>query len=471
MSNLLPVILAGGSGTRLWPMSRYHFPKQFLALNNNKSLLQNTILRLNGIDHLDPYLICNEQHRFLVAEQIRTVGIKNPNILLEPVGRNTAPAVALAALHAIKEGRDPILFVLASDHMINDIDNFKKIITASIPIAEKGHLVTFGITPTNPETGYGYIHKGSKLNQYNAFNITSFIEKPTLECATQYLSSGHYLWNSGMFMFKASSFLRELKIHRADILEIAALSLELAKNDLDFIRIDEDIFKQCPSESIDYAVMEKTSNAIVVPMDIGWSDIGSWSSLWDISEKNEHDNVQLGDVLVHNSKRCYIKGYERLIAAVGVNDLIIVDTKDALLVAHKEQVQNVKSIVSYLEDTGRSEIIHHREIYRPWGKYDHIAEGERYHVKKVVVEPGKKTAMQLHYHRSEHWIIVSGTAKVYRGSDVYIIAENESIYIPAGVEHCFENPGKIPLELIEVRTGLYLAEDDIVRVQASDDGY
>ena len=274
-----------------------------------------------------------------------------------------------------------------------------------------------------------------------------------------------------MFMFKASSFLRELKTYRSDILEIAELSLELAKNDLDFIRIDESTFKQCPSVSIDYAVMEKTSDAIVVPMDIGWSDIGSWSSLWDISDKNEHDNVQLGDVSVHNSKRCYIKGHDRLIAAVGVNDLIIVDTKDALLVAHKEQVQNVKSIVSYLEDTGRSEILHHREIYRPWGKYDHIAEGERYHVKKVVVEPGKKTAMQLHYHRSEHWIIVSGTAKVYRGSDIYIIAENESIYIPAGVEHCFENPGKIPLELIEVRTGLYLAEDDIVRIQASDDGY
>ncbi|WP_439825541.1 mannose-1-phosphate guanylyltransferase/mannose-6-phosphate isomerase [Aeromonas caviae] len=471
MTNILPVIMAGGSGSRLWPMSRTHYPKQFLAITNTTSMLQDTIQRLNGIEHLPVSLICNEEHRFLVAEQLRSLNIEHSGIILEPFGRNTAPAVALAALRACEAGEDPILLVLAADHLIKKADVFINTISKAVALAESGRLVTFGIVPTKPETGYGYIKRDCLIDESGAYKVGAFVEKPSLHIAEQYLKQGGYYWNSGMFMFKASRYLEELKTFRPDILSAVKEAYSGAHTDLDFVRLDAQAFFVCPDESIDYAVMEKTSDAVVVPLDAGWSDVGAWSSLWDVSDKDEQSNVIRGDVLVEDSQRCYINAPERLVAAVGVDDLVIVDTKDALLVAHRDRVQDVKNIVSSLKASERSEFLHHREVYRPWGKHDHIADGERYHVKKVVVKPGKKTAMQLHYHRSEHWIVVSGTAKVYKGNEEHTIAENESIYIPVGTEHCFENPGKLPLEIIEVRTGSYLAEDDIVRTQGEDEGY
>lgn len=471
MSVILPVILAGGSGSRLWPMSRTHYPKQFLSLISDATMLQETILRLQGIEHQPVSLICNEEHRFLVAEQLRSLQLQHSGIILEPFGRNTAPAVALAALRALENEQDPILLVLAADHLIKQGCVFKETLIQALPLAESGKLVTFGIVPTKPETGYGYIHRGMQFESSVGYKVDAFIEKPSLAVAEQYLAQGDYYWNSGMFIFKASRYLEELSQFRPDILAAVKMAYSGASADLDFIRIDERAFTGCPDESIDYAVMEKTSDAVVVPMDAGWSDVGAWSSLWEVSDKDQHDNVIRGDVLTENSQRCYINSPERLVAAVGVEDLVIVDTKDALLVAHRDKVQEVKNIVSSLKASERSEFQHHREVYRPWGKHDQIAEGERYHVKKVVVKPGHKTAMQMHYHRSEHWVVVSGTAKVYRGAEIHIIAENESIYIPVGAEHCFENPGKLPLEIIEVRTGSYLEEDDIVRTQSQGEGY
>lgn len=471
MSKFIPIIMAGGSGSRLWPMSRAHYPKQFLSLINDTSMLQDTVLRLKGIDHSPISIICNEEHRFLVAEQLRSRSIAHSGIILEPFGRNTAPAVALSALRAIEGGQDPTLLVLAADHLIKHDDIFRKTIEMAKPLAESGMLVTFGIVPTKPETGYGYIRSGSKLDKKEAYKVDAFVEKPSLPVAKQYLEDGGYYWNSGMFMFSASRYLQELEKFRPDILSSVKSAYAGAHRDLDFIRLNEEAFATCPDESIDYAVMEKTSDAVVVPMDAGWSDVGAWSSLWEVSDKDQHENVIRGDVLLESSQRCYINAPERLVAAVGVEDLVIVDTKDALLVAHRDKVQDVKNIVSNLKASERSEFQHHREVYRPWGQHDHIAEGERYHVKKVVVKPGQKTAMQMHYHRSEHWVVVSGTAKVHRGIETHIIAENESIYIPVGTEHCFENPGKLPLEIIEVRTGSYLAEDDIFRTQSQDEGY
>ncbi|OQK30020.1 Mannose-1-phosphate guanylyltransferase [Vibrio parahaemolyticus] len=471
MSNILPVIMAGGSGTRLWPMSRTNYPKQFLSLVNSTSMLQDTIIRLQGINHSPVSLICNEEHRFLAAEQLRSRNIAHSGIILEPFGRNTAPAVALSALRAIEEGQDPILLVLAADHLIKHDDVFRNTVEAAVSLAESGKLVTFGIVPTKPETGYGYIRSGNKLPQHEAYSVDAFVEKPNSSVARQYLNDGGYYWNSGMFMFKASRYLEELEKFRPDILAAVKNAYLGSHNDLDFIRLDEEAFKSCPDESIDYAVMEKTNDAVVCPLDAGWSDVGAWSSLWEVSEQDEQYNVIRGDVLVDNSQRCYINSSNRLIAAIGVEDLVIVDTKDALLVAHRDSVQDVKNIVSSLKEKDRIEFQQHREVYRPWGMHDHIAEGERYHVKKVVVKPGQKTAMQLHYHRAEHWVVVSGTALVHRGSEKHIVTENESIYIPVGTEHCFENPGKFPLEIIEVRTGGYLSEDDIVRTYSKNEGY
>ncbi|MBL4244796.1 mannose-1-phosphate guanylyltransferase/mannose-6-phosphate isomerase [Vibrio fluvialis] len=471
MTSILPVIMAGGSGSRLWPMSRTHYPKQFLSLTSELTMLQETIKRLDGLEHSPVSLICNEEHRFLVAEQLRSAQMSHSGILLEPFGRNTAPAVALSAIHSQVNGDDPILLVLAADHLIKKNDVFIQTIQQSLPFAKQGKLVTFGIMPTKPETGYGYIRRGEQLEQSGGYKVDAFVEKPSLDVAERYVASGEYYWNSGMFMFKASRYLEELNKFRPDILTAVKAAYAGAHSDLDFIRLDVNEFEACADESIDYAVMERTNDAVVVAMDAGWSDVGAWSSLWEVSDKDENGNVIRGDVLTENSQRCYISAPERVVSAVGVEDLVIVDTKDALLVAHRDKVQDVKNIVSDLKANERSEFQHHREVYRPWGKHDHIAEGERYHVKKVVVKPGQKTAMQLHHHRSEHWIVVSGTAKVYRGKDIHIVTENESIYIPVGIEHCFENPGKLPLEIIEVRTGSYLAEDDIVRTQAQGEGY
>ncbi|EGQ7916935.1 mannose-1-phosphate guanylyltransferase/mannose-6-phosphate isomerase [Vibrio parahaemolyticus] len=462
---LIPIILAGGTGSRLWPLSRKLYPKQFLKITGNSSMLQQTLSRLQELEHKEPILICNEEHRFLAAEQLRSHNVEHSGIILEPCGRNTAPAVALAALRAIEGEQDSILLVLAADHLIKDDYIFCKTVEKAIPLAESGKLVTFGIVPTKPETGYGYIRRGDKLSQHEAYSVDAFVEKPNLSVAKQYLNDGGYYWNSGMFMFKASRYLEELEKFRPDILDAVKSAYSGAHNDLDFIRLNENAFKKCPDESIDYAVMEKTSDAVVCPLDAGWSDVGSWSSLWEVSAQDECMNVVRGDVLIENSARCYINSTNRLVATVGVEDLVIVDTKDAVLVAHRDKVQDVKNIVSCLKADKRSEFQYHREVYRPWGMHDHIAEGKRYNVKKVIVKPGQKTAMQLHYHRAEHWVVVSGTAMVYRGEETHIVTENESIYIPVGIQHCFENPGKVPLEIIEVRTGSYLAEDDIVRPQ------
>lgn len=468
---ILPVVMAGGSGSRLWPMSRTHFPKQFLSLTGEASMLQETINRLKGLEHLPSCLICNQEHRFLVAEQLNQMSIPHGGIILEPVGRNTAPAVALAAFKAIQAGEDPLLLVLAADHLIKDIEAFQRSVEEATSLANEGYLVTFGIVPMAAETGYGYIKRGQSHAGSLAFDVDSFVEKPDLETAKKYLKEGSYYWNSGMFMFKASKFLSELKLFRPDVYEAAERSLAGASVDLDFIRIPENEFSQCPDDSIDYAVMEKTQRAKVVPMDAGWSDVGAWSSLWEVAEKDESGNVLSSDVISINSENNYVLAPKRLVATIGVNDLVIVDTEDALLVAKRDEVQKNKAVVNQLKSLNRSEHVRHRQVYRPWGHHEQIAEGNRYHVKKVLVKPGEKTAKQIHYHRSEHWVVVSGTARVHKGDASTIVSENESIYIPVGVLHSFENPGKVPLEIIEVRTGGYLEEDDIVRVDYVGEGY
>lgn len=467
---LLPVVLAGGSGTRLWPLSRTLYPKQFLSLSTNLTMLQETLRRLYGVAHQPALIICNEAHRFIVAEQLRKGDITHSGIMLEPTGRNTAPAVTLAALQACSGGTDPILLVLAADHEIQDEKNFTIALEQAEKFANQDKLVTFGIVPTSPEIGYGYIHAGDKIAE-GGYKVAEFVEKPEKEVAEKYLADGDYLWNSGMFMFKASVFLNELQKYRPDIFDACKKSLEYSSIDLDFIRLEREIFNNCPDESIDYAVMEKTTDAVVVPLDAKWSDVGSWSALWEISSKDEQGNAIRGDVLTEESSNSYLYSQHRLIGAVGVKDLVVVETKDAVLVAHKDKVQQVKSIVAQLKSKNRSEYRQHREVFRPWGSHDTIAEGNRFQVKHVIVMPGQVTAKQIHFHRTEHWVVVSGTAKVYLENESYLIAENESTFIPVGVPHSIENPGKIPLEIIEVRSGAYLGEDDVVRISSDGVGY
>ncbi|WP_336209838.1 mannose-1-phosphate guanylyltransferase/mannose-6-phosphate isomerase [Enterobacter sp. P82] len=467
---LLPVVMAGGSGTRLWPLSRTLYPKQFLSLNTNLTMLQETLRRLHSVEHCPALIICNEAHRFIVAEQLRKEEIKHSGIILEPAGRNTAPAVTLAALKACADGDDPILLVLAADHEIQDETSFTKALEQAEHFAKQNKLVTFGIVPTTPETGYGYIHTGTKIAD-GGYEVADFVEKPEKTVAEAYLSSGDYLWNSGIFMFKASIFLKELQKYRPDILDVCKKTLMNSCIDLDFIRLDQKIFNDCPEDSIDYAVMEKTKDAVVVPLDAKWSDVGSWSALWEISSKDEQGNAVRGDVLTEESSNSYLYSQHRLIGAVGIKDLVVVETKDAVLVAHKDKVQQVKNIVSQLKSKNRSEYLQHREIFRPWGSHDTIAEGNRFQVKHVIVLPGQITAKQIHFHRTEHWVVVSGTAKVHLENESYLIAENESTFIPVGVPHAIENPGKIPLEIIEVRSGAYLGEDDVVRISSDGVGY
>lgn len=464
MSNLLPVILAGGSGSRLWPLSRSLYPKQFISLMSKKTMLQETIDRLKNIEHQPPLLICNEEHRFIVAEQLRQENFKHSGIILEPVGRNTAPAIALAAIKAMQNGDDPLLLVLAADHVIQDHAAFTKSIENALAPAEQGALITFGIVPTAPETGYGYIKKGHLANE-STFQVERFVEKPDLNTAEQYIVSNEYLWNSGMFLFKASCYVNELKKHAPEILSNCELAIHNSLSDLDFTRINAEIFEACPKDSIDYAVMEKADNVLVVPMDAGWSDVGSFSSLWEVSLKDQQSNVIIGDVLTENTKNSYVYSQSKLVSTVGVDNLVIIETKDAVLVANKDHVQDVKSIVNQLKQAGRSECEQHREAYRPWGTHDEIAQGERFIVKHLKVKPGEKTALQMHYHRAEHWVVVQGTAKVTNNDKSYILGENESTYIPIGSPHQIENPGKIDLHLIEVRSGNYLEEDDIVRIK------
>lgn len=465
MPDITPIIMAGGSGSRLWPLSRQLNPKQFLHLADpDWSMLQATIQRLQGLETATAKLICNEQHRFLAAEQLRQLGIKGANILLEPVGRNTAPAIALAALQALEETDDPVLLVLAADHLINDQQAFQASVTAALPLALAGKLVTFGIVPVSPETGYGYIEQGQPLPE-GGFAVSRFVEKPDLPTAQGYLASGSYCWNSGMFMFRAQRYLDELAVHQPAILQACREALAGGSKDMDFIRVDADAFAACPDDSIDYAVMEKTADAAMVPLDAGWSDIGSWSALWDVSQKDAEGNALTGDVITESTQGCYIHADSRLVATVGVEDLVIVETKDAVLVTRKERVQDVKKIVERIKSDGRHEHMNHREVYRPWGIYDSIDSGHRYQVKRITVKPGAKLSVQMHHHRAEHWIVVSGTAKVTNGKETYLVTENQSTYIPIGQVHSLENPGVIDLELIEVQSGSYLGEDDIVRLE------
>lgn len=461
---ILPVIMAGGTGSRLWPLSRDLMPKQFLKLDGDQTMLQTTISRLQGLESMPPLVICNEEHRFIAAEQLRHIGQLNHNIILEPFGRNTAPAIALAALYAVNKGDDPYLLVLAADHVIRDTGSFLKAVNAAKVAADDGKLVTFGIVASAAETGYGYIKSGRPLDHYSdIFEVAEFVEKPNAQTAQGYIDSGLYYWNSGMFLFKASRYLDELKNHRPDILEACKLSMKVIAEDLDFVRLDKDAFEACPSESIDYAVMEHTHSAVVVPLDAGWSDVGAWSSLWDISAKDEHGNVCHGDVVVQDSKNNLIFAETSLVATVGLENSVVVQTKDAILVASKDCVQDVKAVVQHLKNSGRSEFRIHREVYRPWGKYDSIDHGARYQVKRITVKAGEKLSIQMHHHRAEHWIVVSGTANVTVDGKDSLLSENQSIYIPLGAIHALENPGKIPLELIEVQSGSYLGEDDIVR--------
>lgn len=461
---LLPIIMAGGTGSRLWPLSRELMPKQFLTLCGNTTMLQATLARLQGLATELPIVICNEDHRFIAAEQLRKIDKLQHNIILEPTGRNTAPAIALAALSAIRKGQDPLLLVLAADHVIQDNTAFHRAIGIATELAAANQLVTFGIVPTSAETGYGYIRRGpASAVSSVAFKVAEFVEKPSKDLAQQYLDSGEYYWNSGMFLFKASVYLAKLKEFRPDILAACEKAIGNPEPDLDFIRVNKEAFSACPSESIDYAVMEKTTDAAVVPLDAGWSDVGSWSSLWDISAKDPQQNVLHGEVFQHNSTGNYVFAETGIVATVGLQNTVIIQTKDALLVAHKDQVQDVKNIVQQLKNTGRSEHHIHREVYRPWGKYDSIDNGHRYQVKRITVKPNEKLSIQMHHHRAEHWIVVHGTAKVTINEHEQLLTENQSVYIPIGAVHSLENPGKIPLELIEVQSGAYLGEDDIVR--------
>lgn len=467
--SITAVIMAGGTGSRLWPMSRELYPKQFLRLYGEQSMLQETVSRLEGLDVKEPLVICNEHHRFLVAEQLRQINHLSNNIILEPVGRNTAPAIALAALSATNnDGYDPLLLVLAADHVIEDRCAFHRAIKDAIPHADEGKLVTFGIVATGPETGYGYIQRGAICgSQNNSYRVERFVEKPDVKTAQKYIDSGEYYWNSGMFLFRASRYLEELNKYRPDILAACREAmLGLSSDSLqDFIRVNKDAFDLCPDESIDYAVMEKTTDAVVVPLDAGWNDVGSWSALWEVNDKDPQGNTLTGDVFLHNTSDCYINTEEQLIAAVGVENLVIVSTKDALLVIDKTKVQDVKKVVEFLKAKDRREYRLHRESYSPWGHRDKIASSARYNINKVTVKPGGKFSMQIHHHRAEHWVILSGTAQVTLDDEVYLLTENQSTFIPVGSKHMLENLGRIPLELLEIQSGSYLEDDDIIRIK------
>ncbi|GAA0247326.1 mannose-1-phosphate guanylyltransferase/mannose-6-phosphate isomerase [Marinomonas primoryensis] len=456
---IVPVVLSGGVGSRLWPLSREFLAKPFLPLVDKEySLLQQTVLRTLSLEVGDPIVVCNEVHRFLIAEQLQSIDVKKSSIVLESEGRNTAPAIALAALEALHhQPNDALMLVLPADHVIRDIAAFKKTIQQAVELANQGALVTFGVQPTRPETGYGYIRSGEN------FAVVEFVEKPNLETAEAYLDSGEYLWNSGMFLFKASVYLDELAIHRDDIFHIVSSAYQQRTEDLDFVRIDAELFSQCPEESIDFAVMERTNKAKVVPYLGDWSDIGSWDSLYDYADKDADNNVLLGDVMLEGSTNCLIRSESRLVAAVGVSGLVIVETADAVLIMDKSNSQGVKKIVKRIQNEGRQEHLYHTVVHRPWGTYQIVDIGDRHQVKRIIVKPEGKLSVQMHHHRAEHWIVVSGTAKVQNGDKEILLTENESTYIPAGVIHALENPENTPLELVEVQSGRYLGEDDIVR--------
>jgi mannose-1-phosphate guanylyltransferase/mannose-6-phosphate isomerase len=460
---LKPVLLSGGVGSRLWPVSREAYPKQFLPLASENSMLADTLSRTSGLGAAEPLVVCNDGHRFIVAEQLRAAG-SGGEILLEPVGRNTAPAVAVAALRTLEKEGDAQLLVLPADHVIQDVPAFAAAVEAAIPLAEQGKLVTFGVVPTSPETGYGYIHRGEPLSD-QSFAIDRFVEKPDAATAESYLASGEYFWNSGMFLLDARVYLEELERLEPEMLKACRGALEGAHTDLDFVRLEEAAFAACPSDSIDYAVMEKTGSGAVVALDCGWSDVGAWSALWDVADRDADGNAVHGDVLLDQCRDSYVRSESRLVAATGIDRLVVVETPDAVLIADKENVQNVKRLVTALKDAGRSEANLHARVYRPWGSYESLITSDRFQVKRIVVNPGEKLSLQKHHHRAEHWIVVSGTAEVTCEDKVFMLGEDQSTYIPLGNKHRLANPGRIPLELIEVQSGTYLGEDDIVRYE------
>ena len=467
---ILPVILAGGSGTRLWPLSRALYPKQLISLVDHHTMLQNTILRLEGLDGAQkPIVICNDEYRFMVAEQLRQINIEAESIILEPVGRNTAPALAVAAIRAMKTGDDPVLLILPADHHIQLTAEFQRVLESGHAYAQAGRMITFGIVPDKPETGYGYIKGGDPLppsgGDATAVSIAAFVEKPDLATARRYVASNAYCWNSGMFMFKASQVVKELDRFVPDIVAACREAIDKGRSDLDFFRLDKAAFAACPSDSIDYAVMEKTDSGAMLPMAAGWNDLGSWEALWQVGEKDDLDNVVKGDVVLHDVGDSYLHAEHRLIAAVGLKDHIVVETSDAVMISPRNRVQDVKGLVDQLKSQNREETRTHKRVYRPWGTVDQLVAGTRFQVNRITVKPGGVLSLQKHFNRSEHWIVVRGSAQVTKADEQLLLKEDSSTYISAGIAHRLENPGKIPLELIEVQTGGYIGEDDINRLE------
>ncbi len=463
---LYPVILSGGSGSRLWPMSREHYPKPLLSLVSDKTLLQETAARLDEIPELgDAVYVCNEEHRFLVAEQVAQLGKTPSTIILEPQGRNTAPALTLAALYIVSKDPDAMMVVMPADHVMTQAQQFVDAVSQAGFHAGSGALVTFGVVPGGPETGYGYIKRGEKLEDGEAFSVAEFVEKPDLQTAERYVSAGDYYWNSGIFLMRADSWLDEIEQFRPDIKSACLKAMGQGKQDSDFFRVDQGFFHDCPADSIDYAVMEKTDKAVVVPISAGWSDVGAWSALWDVCPHDDNGNVIQGDVFAEDTHNAFLVAQHRCLATVGLDDVIVVETADAVLVAHKDKAQDVKKIVDRLKQAGRNEHKVHRQVYRPWGSYEGIDSGTRFQVKRLSVKPGAQLSLQMHHHRAEHWVVVKGTARVTCGERVFNLHENESTYIPMGEKHRLENPGNIPLEVIEIQSGGYLGEDDIVRFE------
>ena len=463
---IVPVILSGGSGTRLWPVSRASFPKQLWPLVSARSLLQETALRARGAGFAPPLIVCNQEHRFLIAEQLRAAGIADARIVLEPVGRNSAPAIAAAALLVAEDDPATVLWMMAADAAISDVGALHAALDAASAAARAGHVVTFGAKPTTPETGYGYIEIGAPLPGLpDVAAVARFVEKPDAATAAMLVGSGRHLWNSGMFVFTAATLIRELGLHAPEVLGAVRAAVTGRHVDLDFIRLDRDAFTACPSISLDYAVAERTAQAAVVPAELGWSDVGSWTALWELGAKDSAGNVAVGDVVLEGAENCYVRSDGMLAAVVGLRDAVVVVTKDAVLAADRAHAQDVKKLVDRLRAAGRQEAVAHNRVYRPWGFYESLIAGDRFQVKRIVVTPGQKLSLQKHYHRAEHWVVVSGSALVTRNDEVRLVQENESIYLPLGCLHRLENPGKIPLALIEVQSGAYLGEDDIVRLE------
>lgn len=472
------VVLSGGAGTRLWPFSREAYPKQFLSFIEDKSLFQDTVHRILGMETpesrlelLSPLVVCNEMHRFIVAEQLRQMGVDGSAILLEPIGKNTAPAVTLAALRALEEEHDPVLVVLPSDHHIGNISEFRARMSKAVELAAQGAIVTFGIVARKPETGFGYIRRGPETDD-GVFVLEGFTEKPDAKTAADYLASGRYFWNSGIFVMRAGIWLEQIGRHRPAILDACRAALSASQHDGDFVRVDKDAFAQCPSDSIDYAVMEKLTaetekgpRAAVLSLDVDWSDLGSWPALSEVKPRDDYGNVLIGDVFLKDTRNSLLYSQSRFLAAVGIEDVVVIETTDAVLVAHKDRAQDVKAITEHLKKVNRSEHVLHAKVHRPWGDYESIDNGSRYQVKRLTIKPGATLSLQMHHHRAEHWIVVKGTARVTRGEETFLLTENESTYIPLGIRHRLENPGTIPLEIIEVQSGSYLGEDDIVRFE------